>query len=54
MYVNTVCLLWYYTVTIGFYLLICFRARPVIHLTKEFKVEPKIVDPNECLENKPW
>lgn len=35
---------------------ICFvhRARPVIHLTKEFRVEPKIVDPNNCNENSPW
>ncbi|KAF7662454.1 hypothetical protein LDENG_00235490, partial [Lucifuga dentata] len=24
------------------------RARPVIHLTKSFTVEPKIVDPNQC------
>ncbi|KAM3592384.1 uncharacterized protein V6R79_017677 [Siganus canaliculatus] len=29
------------------------RARPVIHLTKEFTVKPYIVDPNACLENKP-
>ncbi|XP_024913241.1 integrin alpha-3b isoform X2 [Cynoglossus semilaevis] len=29
------------------------RARPVIHLTKEFRVEPKIVDPNNCNENSP-
>ncbi|CAG04405.1 unnamed protein product, partial [Tetraodon nigroviridis] len=24
------------------------RARPVVHLTTEFRVEPKIVDPNSC------
>ncbi|XP_041829357.1 integrin alpha-3b isoform X2 [Melanotaenia boesemani] len=29
------------------------RARPVIHLTKNFTAEPKIVDPNQCTENKP-
>ncbi|KAF1374059.1 hypothetical protein PFLUV_G00245330 [Perca fluviatilis] len=29
------------------------RARPVIHLTKDFTVEPKIVDPNQCLGNTP-
>ncbi|XP_072230104.1 integrin alpha-3b [Leuresthes tenuis] len=29
------------------------RARPVIHLTKTFTAEPKIVDPNQCAENKP-
>ncbi|XP_065805378.1 integrin alpha-3b isoform X1 [Labrus bergylta] len=29
------------------------RARPVIHLTRDFTVEPKIVDPNQCPENKP-
>nr|XP_046233031.1 integrin alpha-3b [Scatophagus argus] len=29
------------------------RARPVIHLTKNFTVEPEIVDPNQCLENTP-
>lgn len=29
------------------------RARPVIHLTKNFSVEPPIVDPNNCPENKP-
>ncbi|XP_028331160.1 integrin alpha-3b isoform X1 [Gouania willdenowi] len=29
------------------------RARPVIHLTKDFKVEPKIVDPNQCPKNAP-
>ncbi|KAM4524809.1 integrin alpha-3b isoform 2-T2 [Odontesthes bonariensis] len=29
------------------------RARPVIHLTKTFTAEPKIVDPNECAEKKP-
>ncbi|XP_040885313.1 integrin alpha-3b [Toxotes jaculatrix] len=29
------------------------RARPVIHLTKDFTVEPKIVDPNKCDKNKP-
>ncbi|XP_034049610.1 integrin alpha-3b isoform X2 [Thalassophryne amazonica] len=27
------------------------RARPVVHLTKTINVEPKIVDPNQCLEN---
>lgn len=29
------------------------RARPVIHLTKDFNVEPKIVDPNKCPGNTP-
>uniref|UniRef100_A0A665VX64 Uncharacterized protein n=1 Tax=Echeneis naucrates TaxID=173247 RepID=A0A665VX64_ECHNA len=29
------------------------RARPVIHLTKDFAVEPKIVDPNHCDKNAP-
>ncbi|KAK2884940.1 integrin alpha-3b isoform X2 [Channa argus] len=29
------------------------RARPVIHLTNNFTVEPKIVDPNTCLGNTP-
>ncbi|XP_037319598.2 integrin alpha-3b isoform X2 [Pungitius pungitius] len=29
------------------------RARPVIHLTKEFNVEPKIVDPKECPASTP-
>ncbi|XP_032358038.1 integrin alpha-3b [Etheostoma spectabile] len=29
------------------------RARPVIHLTKDFSVEPKIVDPNQCLGSTP-
>ncbi|XP_028989113.1 integrin alpha-3b isoform X2 [Betta splendens] len=29
------------------------RARPVVHLTNDFKVEPKIVDPNQCSGNKP-
>ncbi|XP_028423117.1 integrin alpha-3b [Perca flavescens] len=29
------------------------RSRPVIHLTKDFTVEPKIVDPNQCLGNTP-
>ncbi|XP_058476580.1 integrin alpha-3b [Solea solea] len=29
------------------------RARPVIHLTKDFHVEPKIVDPNLCPGNTP-
>lgn len=29
------------------------RARPVIHLTKDFTVEPYIVDPNQCLGNNP-
>ncbi|XP_068161196.1 integrin alpha-3b [Antennarius striatus] len=29
------------------------RARPVIHLTKDFTVEPKIVDPNQCPGNAP-
>ncbi|XP_068611056.1 integrin alpha-3b [Brachionichthys hirsutus] len=29
------------------------RARPVIHLTKDFKVKPKIVDPNQCPGNTP-
>lgn len=36
------------------YQLFCFRARPVIHLTKDFTVEPKIVDPNQCPVNTPW
>uniref|UniRef100_A0A3P9IE47 Integrin, alpha 3b n=1 Tax=Oryzias latipes TaxID=8090 RepID=A0A3P9IE47_ORYLA len=29
------------------------RARPVIHLTKNFTVEPFIVDPNQCTDSKP-
>ncbi|XP_017274060.1 integrin alpha-3b [Kryptolebias marmoratus] len=29
------------------------RARPVIHLTKTFTAEPKIVDPSQCLPNNP-
>uniref|UniRef100_A0A8C7Z4B0 Integrin, alpha 3b n=1 Tax=Oryzias sinensis TaxID=183150 RepID=A0A8C7Z4B0_9TELE len=29
------------------------RARPVIHLTKNFTVEPFIVDPNQCTDAKP-
>ncbi|XP_044193491.1 integrin alpha-3b [Thunnus albacares] len=29
------------------------RARPVIHLTKDFNVRPKIVDPNRCPGNTP-
>ncbi|XP_037546714.1 integrin alpha-3b [Nematolebias whitei] len=29
------------------------RARPVIHVTKTFTAEPKIVDPNQCLPNNP-
>ncbi|XP_069373483.1 integrin alpha-3b isoform X2 [Paralichthys olivaceus] len=29
------------------------RARPVIHLTNNFTVEPKIVDPKECPDNTP-
>lgn len=29
------------------------RARPVIHLTKNFTVGPKIVDPNQCAGNTP-
>ncbi|MEQ2298095.1 hypothetical protein AMECASPLE_001626 [Ameca splendens] len=29
------------------------RARPVIHLTKNFTAEPKIVDPNQCLLDNP-
>ncbi|XP_054454741.1 integrin alpha-3b [Anoplopoma fimbria] len=29
------------------------RARPVLHLTKTFTVEPKIVDPNNCPESAP-
>ncbi|XP_015254486.1 PREDICTED: integrin alpha-3 [Cyprinodon variegatus] len=29
------------------------RARPVIHLTKNFTAEPKIVDPNQCRGNNP-
>lgn len=29
------------------------RARPVVHLTKDFKVKPKIVDPNKCPGNTP-
>ncbi|XP_044035670.1 integrin alpha-3b isoform X2 [Siniperca chuatsi] len=29
------------------------RARPVIHLSKDFTVEPKIVDPSQCAENTP-
>lgn len=29
------------------------RARPVIHLTKDFNVEPKIVDPSQCPGKKP-
>ncbi|XP_047464727.1 integrin alpha-3b isoform X2 [Mugil cephalus] len=29
------------------------RARPVVHLTKDFTVEPKIVEPNQCADNKP-
>ncbi|XP_031147162.1 integrin alpha-3b [Sander lucioperca] len=29
------------------------RARPVIHLTKDFTVEPKIVDPSQCLGSTP-
>ncbi|KAI3365602.1 hypothetical protein L3Q82_010686 [Scortum barcoo] len=29
------------------------RARPVIHLNKDFSVEPKIVDPNQCSKNTP-
>ncbi|KAM9336229.1 integrin alpha-3b [Symphorus nematophorus] len=29
------------------------RARPVIHLTKDFTVGPKIVDPNQCPGNTP-
>ncbi|XP_008300957.1 integrin alpha-3b [Stegastes partitus] len=28
------------------------RARPVVHLTKDFTVKPKIVDPNKCSGNK--
>lgn len=28
------------------------RARPVIHLTRDLQVEPKIVDPNQCPGNK--
>lgn len=30
------------------------RTRPVIHLTKDFVVEPKIVDPNQCPGTTPW
>eukprot|EP00064_Thunnus_orientalis_P006862 superscaffoldBa00000734_g6881 len=30
-----------------------FVARPVIHLTKDFNVKPKIVDPNRCPGNTP-
>lgn len=26
------------------------RARPVIHLSKNFTVEPKIVDPSQCTD----
>uniref|UniRef100_A0A3Q3VQM3 Uncharacterized protein n=1 Tax=Mola mola TaxID=94237 RepID=A0A3Q3VQM3_MOLML len=33
--------------------MVLLRARPVIHLTKEFTVKPKIVDPNKCSENSP-
>ncbi|KAM9424544.1 integrin alpha-3b [Pholidichthys leucotaenia] len=29
------------------------RARPVVHLTKDLTVGPSIVDPNQCLANKP-
>ncbi|XP_077358400.1 integrin alpha-3b isoform X2 [Festucalex cinctus] len=29
------------------------RTRPVVHLTKDFDVEPKIVDPNQCQGNAP-
>ncbi|KAM6964612.1 integrin alpha-3b isoform 2-T2 [Tautogolabrus adspersus] len=29
------------------------RARPVIHLTRDFAVKPKIVDTTQCPENKP-
>ncbi|XP_074518763.1 integrin alpha-3b [Halichoeres trimaculatus] len=29
------------------------RARPVVHLTSDFNVEPKIVDPNKCTGNTP-
>uniref|UniRef100_A0AAQ4PKZ5 Integrin, alpha 3b n=1 Tax=Gasterosteus aculeatus aculeatus TaxID=481459 RepID=A0AAQ4PKZ5_GASAC len=29
------------------------RARPVLHLTKAFNVEPKIVDPKDCPESTP-
>ncbi|XP_077406914.1 integrin alpha-3b isoform X2 [Vanacampus margaritifer] len=29
------------------------RTRPVVHLTKDFNVEPKIVDPNQCQGNAP-
>ncbi|XP_026170862.1 integrin alpha-3b isoform X2 [Mastacembelus armatus] len=29
------------------------RARPVVHLTHDFTVEPKIVDPNQCPGNTP-
>ncbi|KAG7226379.1 hypothetical protein INR49_013790 [Caranx melampygus] len=29
------------------------RARPVVHITKDFNVEPKIVDPNLCPESAP-
>ncbi|XP_061611298.1 integrin alpha-3b [Phyllopteryx taeniolatus] len=29
------------------------RTRPVVHLTKGFNVEPKIVDPNQCQGNTP-
>ncbi|XP_003961522.3 integrin alpha-3b [Takifugu rubripes] len=29
------------------------RARPVVHLTTDFTVEPKIVDPNQCPANTP-
>ncbi|XP_026206935.1 integrin alpha-3b [Anabas testudineus] len=29
------------------------RARPVVHLTNDFTVKPKIVDPNQCPENTP-
>ncbi|KAM9772783.1 integrin alpha-3b isoform 1-T1 [Syngnathus typhle] len=29
------------------------RTRPVVHLTKDFNVEPKIVDPNQCQGSSP-
>ncbi len=30
---------------------VCFRARPVIHLSKNFTVEPKIVIPSQCVSS---
>lgn len=39
---------------VSFLIILIFRARPVVHLTTEFTVLPKIVDPNQCPSNTPW